>query len=293
MEGDLREMKKKIGFIDLFIDEWHSCHYPDWIRNSSCGDRFEVAYAYEKSPHPDRRPLGKWCSDMNIIPVETLAGIVEKSDCLCVLAPSNPEVHEELASLALESGKPTYVDKPFAPDAAVAKRMFEKAKMHGTPLMTTSALRFSDELIEYRAGFSDNGRPFLFTTKGSGANFPEYAIHQFEMIVSALGTEAKRLIVSGSDEHLSGIVEYPDHRLAQFTYAPHTNGFSFMGMNRNTFRAAPQCTHIFENLIEEMMRFFNTGISVIPEEESVEISALCHTAVIAMKMPGVWHEVER
>ncbi|MDZ4197913.1 MAG: hypothetical protein U1E27_01360 [Kiritimatiellia bacterium] len=40
----------KIGFIDLFIDEWHANNYPKLIRESRFKDEIEVALAWEEAP---------------------------------------------------------------------------------------------------------------------------------------------------------------------------------------------------------------------------------------------------
>jgi hypothetical protein len=92
-------MKKKIGFIDLFIDEWHANNYPQWIRESALKDEFEVAMAWEKYTPEGKKDLKQWCAEQNVTPASSIAEVVEKCDCICVLAPSNPEVHEELAEL--------------------------------------------------------------------------------------------------------------------------------------------------------------------------------------------------
>ena len=42
--------KKKIGLVDLFIDEWHSNHLPGWIAEAVRKDEFELAYAWEEKP---------------------------------------------------------------------------------------------------------------------------------------------------------------------------------------------------------------------------------------------------
>ena len=50
--------------------------------------------------------------------------------------------------MPLKSGKCVYVDKTFAPDKATAERIFEKAKKYGSPIFSSSALRFATELDE-------------------------------------------------------------------------------------------------------------------------------------------------
>ena len=156
---------KKLGFIDLFIDEWHANNYPAWIKAARRGKEFELAYAWEKAPG-NGRPLKKWCEGFGVTPLQSLEAVVEKSDAVFVLAPSNPEVHRELAEIPLQSGKPVFVDKPFAPSKTDAQAMFELAARHGTPLMSSSALRFSTELDAWR---NKPGTTYVETTGGGSS----------------------------------------------------------------------------------------------------------------------------
>ena len=140
-------MKKRIGFIDLYINNWHANNYPAWFRTAKRADEFELGYAYEETPAPGSPSLEDWCAKNGMRPAHDIETVVANSDCLCVLAPNNPEAHDRLAALPLAAGKPLYVDKTFAPDKATAARFFETARRHGTPLMSTSALRYGEEFV--------------------------------------------------------------------------------------------------------------------------------------------------
>ncbi|MBO5761949.1 MAG: Gfo/Idh/MocA family oxidoreductase [Lentisphaeria bacterium] len=280
-------MKKKIGFIDLFIENWHSNHYPAMIANSAWKDKFEVVYAWEERPLEGARPLGKWCEDMGITPSASIEEVVEKSDCICVLAPSAPEVHERLADIPLRSGKPLYIDKPFAESREAAERIFALAKKYNTPLMSSSALRYGDEFIAMQETFREKAvSAKVVATRGGGRSFPEYSIHQFEMIVTLLGTGAKNVIVTGNDKLLSGLVEYSDERSASFTYNP-AGAFACFAQGEQVRLDASMMSHIFENLLDKMMGFFDTGISPIPMEETLEVASIREAAVKAMENTGV------
>ena len=98
---------KKIGFIDLYLDEWHANNYPAWFRGAALGGEFELGGAWEK--RPGARPLDVWCKEMDIPAYTSMEKLLEECDAFCVLAPSNPEVHEELAELPLMTGKPVYI----------------------------------------------------------------------------------------------------------------------------------------------------------------------------------------
>ena len=69
-------------------------------------------------------------------------------------------MHEELSQLPLKSGKPTYIDKTFAPDYPTAKRIFDLAEANGTPCYSTSALRYACLLYT-----SWNGAPVALTNR--------------------------------------------------------------------------------------------------------------------------------
>ena len=123
----------KIGFIDYYLDEWHANNYPQWIREASGGE-MEVSLAYGKIDSPiGGRTNAQWCADMNIPQAQSIEEVVAHCDGIIVLSPDNCEMHEELSRLPLMSGKPTYIDKTFAPDYPTAKRLFDVAEAHGTP----------------------------------------------------------------------------------------------------------------------------------------------------------------
>lgn len=282
-------MKKKIGFIDLFIDEWHANNYPKWIRESALKDEFDVAFAWEKSTPAGKKDLAAWCAEQNVTPAKSIEEVIENSDCLCVLAPSNPEVHEELAELPLKSGKPLYIDKPFAPNRAAAERMFELAAKYNTPLMSSSALRFGTELMDLQQQKID---PVFVSTCGGGGNFPEYAIHQIEMIVSLMGIGAKDLQVCGTDHHLTVSMRYDDQRLAAMNFAP------FWGFTLSTTSADNKVSqlntlsNIFPNLLQKILEFYKSGENLIPKAETIEIAGILDAVVKGMAQPGSWIAVK-
>ena len=142
---------KKIGFIDYFLDEWHANNYPEWIKDNVklAGRDCEVAYAWAEKDKEDGLGTAQWCEKFGVEALSSIEELVEKSDYIIVLSPDNPEHHERLSRIPLMSGKPVYIDKTFSPDLAAGARIFELAQKHGTPMFSTSALRFAEELAVY------------------------------------------------------------------------------------------------------------------------------------------------
>ena len=283
--------KKKVGFIDFYIDEWHANNYPKWFSESSMSDKFEVAFAWEEAPKEGLRPLEKWCGEMKIVPAKNLEQLIEDCDALCVLAPSNPEVHERLADLPLKSGKPVYLDKPFAPDKAAALRLFEKAEKNKTPLMSSSALRWGSGLQKAFNETFKESKPTFVGTRGSGRSFWEYSIHQVEMITTLMGTGAKRVMQCGNSTTFHMIIEYNDERRACMTLMA-GQGFQVSASNGSESVVISEMSDFFPNLIESMLKFFETGISPIDKRETIEIASIVATGIKALEKPYTWFNID-
>ena len=107
-----------------------------------------MAYAYaELDVSPvDNVTTDEWCERFGVERCYTIAELCEKSDYICILAPSNPEKHLEYVKAAFPCGKNTYVDKTFSEDYRGACEIFELGRKYNTRFFSTSALRYAKEL---------------------------------------------------------------------------------------------------------------------------------------------------
>lgn len=282
---------KKIGFIDLFIDEWHANNYPGWIRSSSLASEFTLWGAWEEKPNPDGRDLAAWCREFDVRAYDSLDQLIADCDCFFVLAPSSPEAHERLAEKVLASGKPVYIDKPFAPDLAAAKRLFDRADAYHTPMWSSSALRFGAELIAARQKLAGESVDFM-TVRGGGRSFEEYSIHQAEMIVAVMGTGARRVMQCGSGKTNHVLIEFADGRRATMTLAfamPFAAEIVYAG---NQVEVVGGADGMFPRLLETILEFFRTGKSPVEREQTLAVVALMAAAIRGMSAPDTWIEVE-
>lgn len=279
---------KKIGFIDYYLDEWHANNYPEFIRQQG-GGNFEVAYAWAKidSPHPGGMTNKQWSEKYGIPVLETMEELIEKSDYLIVLSPDNPEMHEELCQMPLESGKNTYIDKTFAPNKASALRIFEQADKFGTRCYSSSALYYADE-------YQNIEKDGLCVINSSGpGTYEMYSIHQIEPIVKLMGTGKKKRIMSGgTDAYKAMILEYEDGRQARF--ANFLEGAPFrmnLGYSDGKTVSTEVTSDFFACCIKNMLKFFDTGIIPVPHENTVEVIEIREAGLKAMKTPFTWIEV--
>ena len=281
---------KRIGFIDYYIDEWHSNNYPEFFKATDVGKDFQVTLAYEVAPHPERRPLGKWCQDMNIAPAASPEEVVDNCDCILVLAPNNSEKHEELAEYALASGKPVYIDKTFAPDRAAAQRLFARAEKYNTPLMSTSALRYCKAVIES----ATPGECEYFCGFGGGLWFDVYAVHQVEQMVALCGTDAEKVIVTTCGESRCADIVYSNGRLGRINYDPSIDYMhSVRKENGKILFTSLEGDKYFARLMESIAEFFVTGKATVDPAQTCAVCAIIDALRTAEKTPGEWVKVIR
>ncbi|MBQ4087069.1 MAG: hypothetical protein IJC78_02335 [Clostridia bacterium] len=275
----------KVGFIDYYLDEWHANNYPKMLKDASEG-KYEVCYAYGKIDSPiGGMTNAAWAEKYGVELLSSMEEVIEKSDVLVVLSPDNPEMHEELCDLPLQSGKLCYVDKTFAPDKAAAERIFANAKAHGTKCYSSSALRFSAELNEI-----DTESICKIYSEGPGT-YEIYSIHQIEPIVRLMNARAKRVMFTGDEKHPAMVIEFADGRLAQM-YQGDGLGFQITTVDeKNRGKKYPIQSDFFGLFIKGMVRFFETGEIPVPAENTIDVIAIREAGLKAMKTPFEWVEI--
>lgn len=259
------------------------------IRRSLFRDQFEVSLAWSEVTPSGKKSLQNWCLEHHVKPAESLEAVVEESDCLLILAPSHPERHEELSALALKSGKPVYIDKPLASSLKIAQSFFKEAASYRTPLMSCSALRYAPAL-QKALEQKDRNQGIISARACGNGSFLVYAIHQLEMVVMALGGGAKRVIWVEQGEASLLQIEYGDERQGELSLKKDPS-FKLALTFRNGVQDEVAINDFFDPFIQNMLKFFETGNSLIPTTETLEIIALLEVGIRAQNFPGQWIEL--
>jgi predicted dehydrogenase len=282
---------KKIGFIDYFIDEWHANNYPGFINASPHKDEFKVHMAWQEIAPECKKSLNDWCREFNVIPASSVQEVVDNCDCIVVLAPSNPEVHERLSEIPLKSGKPVYIDKPFAADLKTAKRIFSNAEKGGTPMMSSSALRFGSEIQNFLQDTLKSDKVKFAAIRGGGDSFVEYAIHQIEMLVMLMGRGAKNVMQCGTKTNDLLVVEYEDGRRASVSrFAPQPFGITVEYSDK--IFTVNSMGDFFPRFINSMLEFFKTAEPSVNKNETLEIVRILEASIKALKTPDEWINID-
>lgn len=276
---------KKIGFVDFFIDEWHSNNYIPWI-NELCkqyGYDFEVSYAWAQMPtYEGKMSTADWCEKNGITQCETIDELCEKSDYIMILAPANPETHLEYAKSVLKYKKNTYIDKTFAPDLKTAEEIFKIGKEYGTPFFSTSALRYGDELLGFENCVCS------MSVRGGGRSFEEYCIHQIEMLVKVMKVGAEKVKVFGNEKQKNCIIKYKDGREGFLLYSEKAPFSVDIEKNDATAVYSEINSDYFKNLLKSILEFFESGVLPFESEETLEVIGIRDALIKAIDTPDEW-----
>ena len=277
----------KIGFIDYYLDEWHANQYINWIQDPVRGNKHEVAYAWAAIDSVDGLSTEDWCKSNNVPQAASIEELVEKCDSIIVLSPDNPEMHVNLSEIPLASGKPVYIDKTFATDLDSARQMFDRAEKYHTPMYSTSALRYADELTGYNGPGLLGKDIAMVATRGSGA-FGNYSVHQLEMVVKSIGLGAKRAICTMSGSTPMVTYDYGDGRRSVAHCMPWA-GFSLEIQTKSGEGVSlPINSDFWPAFIDDLLAFFETKQVPVTKEETLEVVSLVEVGLRAIKNPDQW-----
>ena len=276
----------KIGFIDKYLDEWHANHLPGWLREET---NVEAIYCWEEIPSPLEGAIdGKtWAKEHDAIYCDTIEEVVKNSDVIIVLGPSFPESHEKFCEIPFKYGKPTYVDKTFAPDRETARRIIDKALASGAPMYSTSALRHSTELKDVPRDNIES-----ISMRGPGP-LEMYSIHQIEPIVSLMGTDAEAVMFMGTYEHPGYAIRFKGGRYAT---AQHFDWECPFNLSINYSDDKPscyvkECTDFFPNFVKELVKFFETKEKPVDYAQTEAVIAIRAAVLKAKDTPYEWVKI--
>lgn len=273
---------KKIGVIDYYLDQYHFENYPTWIREASNGT-MEIVYAWAMTEHDGGKTNAQCCTEQGITLLSSQEEVIEKSDCLIVMSPDNPEMHEELCAKALASGKLTYVDKTFAVNRQAALNIIDMARKGNTPFFSTSALRYSREYANVKKEGIE-----AISSRGPGM-FGNYGIHQLEPIICLMGAGVEKIMYIGTQSTPAFVLRYRDGRCATMTQLGWECDFSvainYQGDHAVVIQGA---SDFYQQFIKQLVGFFEDGKPRVPAEETLQVITILEYGNKAMEQPDTW-----
>jgi predicted dehydrogenase len=226
-----------------------------------------------------KEPEGRAWAEKNEVPYcDRVKALNRAVDVFIVLAPSNPEVHLDLCKKVFRFGKPTYVDKTFAPNLRIARKIFALADRYHVPMQTTSALRYTAVQQYVREVGRDQVRHMV--AWGGGRSFGEYAIHPAELVVSCMGAEAESLLRRGTGPQSQLLLNFSGGRTAVINvYVEADTPFAAsVTTGTATRHIAVDGSRLFTDTAAALLDFFDAGVPGIDRAESLMIRRILDVA---------------
>lgn len=184
--------------------------------------------------------------------------------------------HQRMAVPFLQSGIPTFIDKPLAPVLKEAEDLVSTARKYKTPLMSCSALRFAKETENFRAGKDNIGRiltGFAVGREWSG-NLIYYGIHALELLYSLVGPGVQSASNSGKRGEDLLCLSYHDGRrfmIAAYEKLKCPFQVSLFGTEGYKTIVVEDSAYYYGRMMKTFIKMVETKIEPIPLEETLEI----------------------
>lgn len=230
--------------------------------------------------------------------VEKPADLLGKIDAVMIESVDG-SVHRERAEPFLKAGLPCFVDKPFACKLADAKAMVELAAKHKSPLMSSSALRYTPELTKYVADAAHgpiNGAMAYGPASEHERNpgLFHYGIHATETLYTLMGPGCKSVTAVKTKDFDEVVGTWADGRIGTVRgIRKGAAGFGAVAFaSKSITHLSMPTTFIYRELLKHIVEFFKTGKAPFDVATSVEIVAFIEAGLSSVANHGMPAEVK-
>jgi hypothetical protein len=221
--------------------------------------------------------------------VATVEELCQQVDAVLIMSVDG-RPHLEYARQVIKSGKPLYIDKPIAGSLRDALEIFRLAKESKVPVFSSSSYRYYPGLVALQK--TNVGGIKAVISYGPATLEPHhpdlfwYGVHPTEALFTMMGTGCVTVVRSAT----------PDIDVVTGTWSDGRVG-TLQGIRNG---AAPNKVIVFGTkavaeqapggnytpLVREIIKFFQTGVSPVPPEETMELFAFMEAADESKRQNG-------
>jgi len=293
----------RIGMIGL--DTSHSVAFTKEFNSDEAGPElggYKVVAAY---PHGSREiessysRIPRYTEEMKKLGVHIVDSIDDllKTTDIIMLETNDGRLHLEQAIPVIEAGKTLFIDKPMTASLSDAIIIFDEAKKANVPVFTTSSLRYVQNA--QLAAQGEIGKIVGATTYGPAeleATHPDlfwYGIHGVEMLYTVMGTGCQQVTRTHTEGTDVAVGVWDDGRVGTFI-GTRTGKYEFGGTafgENGNMQLSPY--EGYKPMLLEIVKFFQSGVSPVSPEETLELFAFMETADESKKSGGGPVEMEK
>ena len=218
----------------------------------------------------------KW----NVEIVPDLPALLSKVDAV-LLESVDGRAHLEQAKAIIKARKPLFIDKPLASTLEDAREIARLAKEAGVPWFSTSSLRYSPVVAALKSPANTG-----VMTWGPGPleehhklDLSWYGIHAVEMLYAIMGTgceEVTRVATPNADVIVG---RWRDGRTGTVRVQRPSSGYGAVAFTaKEAVVGDPKARVGYTPMLREIVKFFETRVSPVPAEETLELFAFMDAA---------------
>lgn len=276
---------KRVGIIGL--DTSHSPAFVKALNGPDAGDRFlgyKVVAAYpqgSKDIESSTSRVPAYTEDVkkqNVEIVDSIADLLKKVDVV-LLETNDGRLHREQALQVLKAGKRVFIDKPIAASLPDAIAIFDASKKYNIPIFSASSLRHIkgiEKVDKSQVVGADTFSPAVL--EKTHPDFFWYGIHAVETLYTVMGTGCKQVVRVHTDGTDIIIGTWADGRVGTVRgtrTGKHDYGGTVFTKSGNLI-LGPYGG--YEPLLEDIVRYFETGQVPVTPDETIEIFAFMEAA---------------
>jgi len=218
---------------------------------------------------------------MGVEIVDSIPALLEKVDVV-LLETNDGRRHLEQVLPVLKAGKVMFIDKPVSASLVDAIVIYEAAKHYKVPVFSSSSTRFmssAQEVVKGKIGKvlgADAYSPC--SLEKTHPDFFWYGIHGVEILYTVMGTGCKSLTRVHTENTDLATGTWSDGRIGTFRgtrTGEHLYGGTAYGVKGNAVLGPIEG---YEPLLKEIIQFFQTNISPVKAEDTLEIYAFMEAA---------------
>lgn len=213
-----------------------------------------------------------------VIPVEDVEEFMTVVDAV-IIGTVDGRNHLEWFKKVVSYSKPVFIDKPIVMNSGEMKELINLSKIYNTPVMSSSSLRFSESVVQAKSADIQSG--YFFGPTPRQEQMPGYfwyGIHLVEMVVTIFGTEVEKMKVETYKdcEQIRMTFSNGKHAIIRGENEWHNRFGAILHTKENvhSLRLWEEEKPYYAGLIEQVVQFFETGVSPVPIEETKEIVEL-------------------
>lgn len=220
--------------------------------------------------------------------VPDIATLLTKVDAV-LLESVDGRPHLALFREIAKGHKPVFIDKPLSSTLRDAREIAKVAKEAGVPWFTASTLRFS------------SGMPALHIAGLNGAfvwapgpqeehhelDLTWYGIHGVEMLYTILGPGCEKVWRTSTADQDVITGQWKDGKIGVVRLLRPYSSYGAVVFSPKEVRTNEKDLYTgYRGMVVEMLKFFHTGVSPVPQEETLEMFEFMDASQRSLKAGG-------